>query len=107
MTCTSDNVILVANIEVHCGRIARRIMRAAGGRADGRASWLVEQPFGRRLGPKWLPAACAWAVIIFLGNIGVLLAGLPLLTARVTVLTSMGWWLQESGAILQRLSRWW
>jgi hypothetical protein len=46
------------------------------------------------------------AVIIFLGNVGVLLAGLPLLTARVTLLTSMGWWLQESGAILQRLSRW-
>src|SRR5262249_19647506 len=46
------------------------------------------------------------AVIIFLGNVGVLLAGLPLLTARVTLLTSLGWWLQESGAILQRLSRW-
>ncbi|HYV30837.1 MAG TPA: hypothetical protein VEO53_07030 [Candidatus Binatia bacterium] len=47
------------------------------------------------------------AVIIFLGNIGVLLAGLPLLTARVTLLTSLGWWLQESGAVLQRLARWW
>src|SRR5262245_27670296 len=43
-------------------------------------------------------------VIIFLGNIGVLLAGLPLLTARVTLLTSLGWWLQESGAVLQRLA---
>ncbi len=46
------------------------------------------------------------AVIIFLGNLGVLLAGLPLLTARVTLLTAMGWWLQESGAVLQRLARW-
>jgi hypothetical protein len=43
-------------------------------------------------------------VIIFLGNIGVLLAGLPLLTARVTLLTSLSWWLQESGAVLQRLA---
>src|SRR6185436_10583054 len=44
-------------------------------------------------------------VVIFLGNIAVLLAGLPLLTARVTVLTAMGWWLQETGALLQRLAR--
>jgi len=43
------------------------------------------------------------AVIIFLGNICVLLVGLPLLTARVTVLTSLGWWLHESGGVLQRL----
>jgi hypothetical protein len=45
------------------------------------------------------------AVIIFLGNIGVLLAGLPLLTARVSVMTAMSWWLHETGAVLQRLSR--
>jgi hypothetical protein len=45
------------------------------------------------------------AVIIFLGNIGVLLAGLPLLTARVSVMTSLGWWLHETGAVLQRLAR--
>lgn len=44
-------------------------------------------------------------VIIFLGNISVLLVGLPLLTARVTVLTAMSWWLHESGAVLQRLAR--
>lgn len=43
-------------------------------------------------------------VVIFLGNISVLLIGLPLLTARVTVLTTMGWWLQESGNVLQRLA---
>lgn len=47
------------------------------------------------------------AVIIFLGNIGVLLVGLPMLTARVAVLTALGWWLQESGAVLQRLSHLW
>jgi hypothetical protein len=45
------------------------------------------------------------AVVIFLGNISVLLVGLPILTARVTVLTALGWWLQESGALLQRLAR--
>ena len=42
------------------------------------------------------------AVIIFLGNIGVLLVGIPLLT-RVPVLASLGWWLTESGAVLLRL----
>lgn len=40
------------------------------------------------------------AVIIFLGNVGVLLVGLPLLTARVSVLTALGWWLHESGAVV-------
>jgi len=45
------------------------------------------------------------SAIIFLGNISVFLVGLPLLTARVTVFTSMGWWLQETGGLLQRLSR--
>jgi hypothetical protein len=35
------------------------------------ASWLVEQPFGLRLGRKWLPIACAWATIIFLGGVAV------------------------------------
>jgi hypothetical protein len=45
-------------------------------------------------------------VIIFLGNITVLLVGIPLLTAEVSLRTSLGWWLQESGAILLRLQRW-
>ncbi len=45
------------------------------------------------------------AVIIFLGNIGVLLVGLPLLTSKLTVLTTLGWWLAESGQVLVRLSR--
>lgn len=44
------------------------------------------------------------AVIIFLGNICTLLVGLPLLTAKVTVATTFGWWLQESGAVLVRFS---
>jgi hypothetical protein len=35
------------------------------------ASWVVEQPFSRRLGQKWLPAACAWSAIIFLGGVTV------------------------------------
>lgn len=43
------------------------------------------------------------AVIIFLGNIAVLLVGLPLLTARVSVLTSMAWWLDETARLLHRL----
>src|SRR6185503_1317935 len=45
-------------------------------------------------------------VIIFLGNITVLLVGIPLLTAQVSLLTSMRWWLQESGAILLGWQRW-
>lgn len=43
-------------------------------------------------------------VIIFLGNISVLLVGLPLLTAKATVPATLGWWLQESGAVFLRLS---
>jgi hypothetical protein len=45
------------------------------------------------------------AVVIFLGNISVFLIGLPLLTTRVTVFVSMGWWLEETGGLLQRVSR--
>lgn len=45
------------------------------------------------------------AVVIFLGNISVLLIGIPPLTAKVTVATALGWWLQESGAALTRLSQ--
>ena len=44
------------------------------------------------------------AVIIFLGNIGVLLIGVPLLTAQVGLLTTLGWWLTETGAVLKRLT---
>ena len=43
------------------------------------------------------------AVVIFLGNMAVLLVGVPLLTAKVGVLTSLGWWLECNGAVLARI----
>jgi hypothetical protein len=45
------------------------------------------------------------AVIIFLGNTGVLLLGLPLLTAKVGFLNALGWWLENTGHILNWLSQ--
>lgn len=45
------------------------------------------------------------AAVIFLGNMVVLLVGVPLLTARVGVLTALGWWLGSSGEVLQRLAK--
>lgn len=42
-------------------------------------------------------------VVIFLGNIGLLLLGVPLLTAKVNVTTALGWWLQRTGEIIHRL----
>ncbi len=45
-------------------------------------------------------------VIIFFGNISVWLIGVPLLTREVSVLTSLGLWLHESGAVLLRLRPW-
>jgi hypothetical protein len=42
-------------------------------------------------------------VVIFLGNIGVLLLGVPLLAARVGLLTSLEWWLKCTGGVLHRL----
>jgi hypothetical protein len=45
------------------------------------------------------------AVVIFLGNIGVLLLGLPLLTGAVRIGTALGWWLSDSGAVLVRLGK--
>jgi len=44
------------------------------------------------------------AVIIFLGNVLVLLLGLPVLTGSVGLGKVLGWWLQDTGAIWQRLS---
>jgi len=44
------------------------------------------------------------AVIIFLGNAGVLLLGLPLLTARVGFLNALGWWLESTGNALNWLA---
>ena len=45
------------------------------------------------------------AVVIFLGNICVLLFGIPLLTARVGMLNSLGWWAESTGMILHWLQR--
>jgi hypothetical protein len=46
------------------------------------------------------------AVIIFLGNVGVLLFGVPLLTAKVNCLNALGWWLESTGEIFNRLAQW-
>ncbi len=42
-------------------------------------------------------------VIIFLGNVLVLLLGIPLLTGQGRLLTVLGWWLEATGALLKRL----
>jgi len=44
-------------------------------------------------------------VVIFLGNISVLLFGVPLLTAKVSCLNALGWWLESTGQIFERLAR--
>ena len=46
------------------------------------------------------------SVIIFLGNISVWLIGVPLLTREVSVVTSLGLWMRESGDFLLRLRQW-
>ncbi len=46
------------------------------------------------------------AVIIFLGNVMVLLVGIPLLVAQVNVLTALRWWLERTGEFLNSLTRW-
>ena len=43
------------------------------------------------------------AVVIFLGNVLVLLIGLPLLTAKVDLSSMIGWWLENTGAVIHRL----
>ncbi len=45
------------------------------------------------------------AVVIFLGNVSVLLFGIPLLTARVGMLNSLGWWAESTGMIFHWLQR--
>jgi hypothetical protein len=42
-------------------------------------------------------------VVIFLGNVMVLLFGIPLLTARVGVLNSLGWWLESTGSCIESM----
>jgi hypothetical protein len=46
------------------------------------------------------------AVIIFLGNVAVLLFGIPLLTAKVSVLNSLGWWFECTGEVFHHVARW-
>ena len=45
------------------------------------------------------------AVVIFLGNVCVLLFGIPLLTARIDLLNSLGWWFESTGMIFHWLQR--
>jgi hypothetical protein len=45
------------------------------------------------------------AVVIFLGNVSVLLIGIPLLAAKVDLLTALGWWLECTGQVLHRLEK--
>jgi hypothetical protein len=52
-------------------------------------------------GQGWLFSA----VVIFLGNVCVLLFGIPLLTARVGMLNSLGWWFECTGGIFHWLQR--
>jgi hypothetical protein len=43
-------------------------------------------------------------VVIFLGNVLVLLLGIPLLTGNARLLTVLGWWLEGTAGLLKRLS---
>jgi hypothetical protein len=43
-------------------------------------------------------------VIIFLGNVTVLLVGIPLLVSRVGFLTALSWWLNGTTETLRRLA---
>ena len=42
-------------------------------------------------------------VVIFLGNVLVLLVGIPLLTAKVDLLTMLKWWLANTNQIIHRI----
>jgi len=42
--------------------------------------------------------------VIFLGNILVLLIGLPLLTSKVDLLTMFGWWYENTSRLIHRLA---
>jgi hypothetical protein len=43
------------------------------------------------------------AVIIWLGNLAVLLIGVPLLTSRVNLMTALSWFWMETGLVYRRL----
>lgn len=44
------------------------------------------------------------AVVIFLGNVLVLLIGLPALTAKVDLLKMLGWWVDNTGRVFHQIS---
>lgn len=44
-------------------------------------------------------------VVIFLGNALVLLIGIPLLTARVDLTTMLGWWFENTTAVIHQIGR--
>ncbi len=46
------------------------------------------------------------AVIVFLGNIMVLMLGIPLLSSgKVSFFEALGWWMQETGAVLRWIGK--
>jgi hypothetical protein len=45
------------------------------------------------------------AVVVFLGNLLVLLVGIPLLAAKVDVFTALGWWFECTGQVLHWLGQ--
>ncbi len=45
------------------------------------------------------------AVVIFLGNIGILLIGIPLLAAKVDVVTVFRWWMQQTANVLHQMGQ--
>ena len=45
------------------------------------------------------------AVVIFLGNVAVLLTGIPLLAAKVDVVTALQWWGESTYAAVRWLAR--
>ena len=47
------------------------------------------------------------AVVVFLGNISVLLVGIPLLTGTVGVGAALRWWGQSTVALVARAGAWW
>ena len=44
-------------------------------------------------------------VVIFLGNVLVLLIGLPLLTAKVDLSSMIGWWFENTGEVIHRIGK--
>lgn len=45
------------------------------------------------------------AVVIFLGNVIVLLVGIPLLTSNVDLTTMLDWWLKNTSEVIHRLGK--